>query len=165
MVGDFANKIFFSDESGFILGGYVNKQNCCFLDPEKHQVIEERHYIQKKSLLCALFSPKMWLAEIPPNMYQKVVEMRLSAPPRIVMQTHPHDMQAYHYTWVAIRSLTFGQDFLLVRGGRLSKVCFLQCVATMFCFTWVSVRMDSILHTGWNTMRLPTPANVTDCCT
>ena len=32
------------------------------------------HYIQKKSLFGALLGPKVWLAEIPPNMYEKFVE-------------------------------------------------------------------------------------------
>ena len=27
--GNFPNKIFFSEEAHFTLGGYVNKQNCC----------------------------------------------------------------------------------------------------------------------------------------
>ena len=37
-----SNKIFFSDEAYFTLGGYVNKQNCRIWSSKNSQVIEER---------------------------------------------------------------------------------------------------------------------------
>ena len=40
--GNFSNKIFFSDEARFTLGGYVNKQNCFIWGSEGPQVTEER---------------------------------------------------------------------------------------------------------------------------
>ena len=40
--GNFSNKIFFSDEAHFTLGGYVNKQSCQIWGSENPQVIEER---------------------------------------------------------------------------------------------------------------------------
>ena len=39
--GNFSNKIFFSDEAYFTLGGYVNKQICRIWSSEDPQVIEE----------------------------------------------------------------------------------------------------------------------------
>ena len=42
MGGNFSNKIFFSNEAHFTLGGYVNKQNCHNCGSENPQVIEER---------------------------------------------------------------------------------------------------------------------------
>ena len=69
---NFSNKIFFSDEAHFTLGGYVNKRNWGSKNP---QVIEEKAIISKKQpLFYMLFGPKGWLAEIAPNMYQKVVK-------------------------------------------------------------------------------------------
>ena len=55
---NFSNKIFFSDEPNFTLGGYVNKQNCCIWGSENPQVIEQDPLHQKKSLVGALFGPK-----------------------------------------------------------------------------------------------------------
>ena len=46
--GNFSNKIFFSDETHFTLGGYVNKQNCCIWGSQNPQVIE------KITACCAL---------------------------------------------------------------------------------------------------------------
>ena len=56
--GNFSNKISFSDETHFPLGGYVNKQNCRSIwDSENHQVIEERTlYPEKDTVRCALLS-------------------------------------------------------------------------------------------------------------
>ena len=52
--GKLSNKIFFSDEVHFILGGLGNKQNC---RSEKPQVIEERPlHPEKVTVWCALWS-------------------------------------------------------------------------------------------------------------
>ena len=54
MDGNFSNKIFFSDEAHFRLGGYVNKQNCRIWDFEFPQVIEERSvHPEKVNVWCA----------------------------------------------------------------------------------------------------------------
>ena len=50
------NKIFFSVNAHFTVGGYFNKQNCRILDSEDPQVIEGKSH---------------YLAEIPPNFCQK----------------------------------------------------------------------------------------------
>ena len=42
MDGNVSNKIFFSDQAYFTLGGYVNKQNIHIWGFENHQVIEEK---------------------------------------------------------------------------------------------------------------------------
>jgi len=55
--GDFSNKIFFSDEAHFSLGGYVNKQNCRIWGSENPQVIEERPlHPEKVTVWCAFWS-------------------------------------------------------------------------------------------------------------
>ena len=55
--GNFSNKIFFSDEAHFTLGGYVNKQNCRIWGSENPQVIEERPlHPEKITVWCALWS-------------------------------------------------------------------------------------------------------------
>ena len=71
MDGNFSNKIFFSDEAHFTLGGYVNKQNCRIWGSKDPQVNAERPlhsekdivwcalYIQKKSLFGVLFGPSL----------------------------------------------------------------------------------------------------------
>ena len=56
---NFSNKIFFSDETHFTLGGYVNKQNCLIWGSEYPQAIEERPVHPEKSLFGALFGPKV----------------------------------------------------------------------------------------------------------
>ena len=48
----FEQKIFFSDEAYFTLGGYVNKQNCCIRGSENPQVIEERPLHAQKFIVC-----------------------------------------------------------------------------------------------------------------
>ena len=55
--GNISNKIFFSDEANFTLGGYVNKQNCYIWGSENPQVIEERPvYVEKVTVWQALWS-------------------------------------------------------------------------------------------------------------
>ena len=52
-----SNKIFFSDEVHFTLGGYVNKQNCHIWGSEYPQVIEERSlHLEKVTVGCAVWS-------------------------------------------------------------------------------------------------------------
>ena len=57
----FANKIYFSDEALFTLGGYVNKQNCRIWGSENTRVIAERplHPEKVASRKSALFGPKV----------------------------------------------------------------------------------------------------------
>ena len=57
--GNFSNKIFFSDEAHFPLGGYVNKQNCRICGSENPQVIEERLLHPEISLFDAIFGPNV----------------------------------------------------------------------------------------------------------
>ena len=55
MDDNFSNKIFFSDEVHFELGGYVNKHNFRILGSEDPQVIEERPlHLEKITIWCAL---------------------------------------------------------------------------------------------------------------
>ena len=52
---------------------FLNKQNCHIWGFENPQVIKERPlHPEKISVFDALFRPKVWLAEIPPNMCQKI---------------------------------------------------------------------------------------------
>ena len=55
-----AEKIIFSDETHFDLGGYVNKQNCCIWGTENpHAYIEKTHRLtQNESLFGADFGPE-----------------------------------------------------------------------------------------------------------
>lgn len=54
---DFSNKIFFSDEAHFQVGGYVNKQNCRIWGSENPQVIQERPmHPPRVTVWCALWS-------------------------------------------------------------------------------------------------------------
>lgn len=54
---DFSNKIFFSDEAHFSLGGYVNKQNCRIWGSENPQLIVEKPlHPEKVTVWCALWS-------------------------------------------------------------------------------------------------------------
>ena len=55
--GNFSNKILFSNEAHFILGGYVNKQNCPICGSAYPQVIEEKPlHPEKVTVCCALWS-------------------------------------------------------------------------------------------------------------
>ena len=55
--GNFSNKICFSDEAHFTLGGYVNKQNCHVWGSENPQVIEKMPlHLEKVTVWCALWS-------------------------------------------------------------------------------------------------------------
>ena len=58
---NFSNKIFFSDEAHFALGGYVNEQNCRIWGSENPQVIEESPSHPEKSLFGALFGLNAYL--------------------------------------------------------------------------------------------------------
>ena len=51
----FSKKVFFSVETHFTLGGYVNKHNCRIWNSE----LKRGYYIHKKSLFGALFGPKV----------------------------------------------------------------------------------------------------------
>ena len=57
MEDNFSNKMFFSDEVDFKLGGYVNKQNSRIWGFEDPHVIEERALQPEKATVwCALWS-------------------------------------------------------------------------------------------------------------
>ena len=57
MGGNFSNKIFFNEEADFILGGFVNKQNCRIWGVDNPQVIEERSlHPEKATFWCAICS-------------------------------------------------------------------------------------------------------------
>ena len=54
---NFSNKIFFSDESHFTLGFYVNKQNYRIWDFENPQINEERPlHPEEVTVWCCLWS-------------------------------------------------------------------------------------------------------------
>ena len=55
---NFSNKIFFSDEAHFSLGGYVNALHCRIWGSENPQVIEERP-LHPEKVTGALFGPKV----------------------------------------------------------------------------------------------------------
>ena len=48
MDGNFSNKIFFSNEAHFTLGGYIDKQNCCIWGSEDPHIIEESSLYSEK---------------------------------------------------------------------------------------------------------------------
>ena len=71
---DFSNKIFFSDEAHFSLGGYVNKQNCHIWGSENPQIIEERRLHPEKSLFGALFgSSKTTMERLSPSIRSAMI--------------------------------------------------------------------------------------------
>ena len=54
---NFSNKIFFSGDAHFTLGGYVNKQNYPIWSSEKPLVIEERPlHPEKVTVWCPVWS-------------------------------------------------------------------------------------------------------------
>ena len=54
---DFSQKIMFSDEAHFELGGYVNKQNCCIWCEKNPLIIHEKPMHSKRvTVWCALWS-------------------------------------------------------------------------------------------------------------
>ncbi|CAH2101163.1 unnamed protein product [Euphydryas editha] len=54
---DFSHRIFFSDEAHFMLGGYVNKQNCRIWGSENPKVTFERPlHPQKVTVWCTIWS-------------------------------------------------------------------------------------------------------------
>ena len=71
--GNFSNKIFFSDEIDFTIGGYVNKQNCRIWGSENPQVIEERPlHTEKATCWCVLWSEDTFCLKVVENCLKKI---------------------------------------------------------------------------------------------